>query len=145
MRQPIKLLALMAAGGLIYIAIELICRGHTHWTMFIVGGVCFVLVGGLNEWFPWEMSIVKQMFISALVITAVEFVAGLILNVWLGLGIWDYSNMPFNILGQICLPFTGAWFLLSLPAIVVDDLLRWKLFGERFPEYHFFSVRESNV
>lgn len=141
MKRLLKLLALLSAGGIIYIIIELLFRGHTHWTMFIVGGVCFVLVGGLNEWYPWEMSIVKQMLISALVITIVEFIAGLVLNVWLGLEIWDYSNMPFNIMGQICLPFTAAWFLLSLPAIVADDFLRWKLFGERFPEYHFFSVK----
>ena len=44
----------------------------------------------------------KQMLICSIIITAVEFTSGLILNVWLGLGIWDYSNMPFNILGQIC-------------------------------------------
>ena len=51
----------------------------------------------------------------------------------------DYSNMPFNIYGQICLPFTVIWFFLSFLAIVADDFLRWLWFGERFPEYHLFT------
>lgn len=52
-----------------------------------------------------------------------------------GVGIWDYSNMPFNIIGQICLPFTVAWYILSLLAIVLDDHLRYWIFGEEKPRY----------
>lgn len=77
----------------------------------------------------------KQMLICSIIITAVEFTSGLILNVWLGLGIWDYSNMPFNILGQICLPFTLLWYVLSAPAIILDDYLRYWIFGEEKPHY----------
>lgn len=139
MKRFLKILILLAAGGAIYTAFEMIFRGRTHWSMFLVGGICFVLIGGLNNWFPWEMSIIQQMAISAIIVTAVEFVSGIILNLWLGWNVWDYSNMPFNILGQICLPFTVLWFFLAFVAIVVDDFLRWKWFGERFPEYHLFS------
>lgn len=139
MKQFLKILILLAAGGAIYTAFEMIFRGRTHWSMFLVGGICFVLIGGLNNWFPWEMSIIQQMAISAIIVTAVEFVSGIILNLWLGWNVWDYSNMPFNILGQICLPFTVLWFFLAFVAIVVDDFLRWKWFGERFPEYHLYS------
>lgn len=139
MKRFLKILILLAAGGAIYTAFEMIFRGRTHWSMFLVGGICFVLIGGLNNWFPWEMSIIQQMAISAIIVTAVEFVSGIILNLWLGWNVWDYSNMPFNILGQICLPFTVLWFFLAFVAIVVDDFLRWKWFRERFPEYHLFS------
>lgn len=139
MKQLLKILILLAAGGVIYTAFEMIFRGRTHWSMFLVGGICFVLIGGLNNWFPWEMSIIQQMAISAIIVTVVEFVSGIILNLWLGWNVWDYSNMPFNILGQICLPFTVLWFFLAFVAIVVDDFLRWKWFGERFPEYHLFG------
>lgn len=68
-------------------------------------------------------------------VTAIEFLSGYILNIVLGLGIWDYSNMPFNIIGQICLPFTVAWYILSLLAIVLDDHLRYWIFGEEKPRY----------
>ena len=77
----------------------------------------------------------EQMFICAVGITAIEFLSGYILNIVLGLGIWDYSNMPFNIIGQICLPFTVAWYILSLLAIVLDDHLRYWIFGEEKPRY----------
>lgn len=74
-------------------------------------------------------------------VTVAEFVAGLILNVWLGLGIWDYSDMPGNILGQICPQFSFAWLGLSLVAIVLDDWLRYWLFREDKPHYTIFIWR----
>lgn len=139
MRQVLKYFILLLTGGVLYTAFELLFRGRTHWSMFLVGGICFVLIGGLNNWLAWEMPMIQQMAISAIIVTAVEFVSGIILNLWLGWNIWDYSNMPFNILGQICLPFTVLWFFLAFVAIVIDDFLRWRWFGEQYPEYHLFS------
>ncbi len=144
-KQWLKIFILFLIGGFIYVAIELGFRGHSHWTMFLLGGLCFILIGGLNNYIPWEMSIIKQGIIGALIITSLEFIFGLVLNLYLNLGIWDYSNMPFNILGQICLPFSIAWFFLSLVAIFVDDWLRYILFKEEKPHYHLFTVcKEEN-
>lgn len=144
-KQWLKIFILFLIGGFIYVAIELGFRGHSHWTMFLLGGLCFILIGGLNNYIPWEMSIIKQGVIGALIVTSLEFIFGLVLNLYLNLGIWDYSNMPFNILGQICLPFSIAWFFLSLVAIFVDDWLRYVLFKEERPHYHLFTVcKEEN-
>ena len=144
-KQWLKIFILFLIGGFIYVAIELGFRGHSHWTMFLLGGLCFILIGGLNNYIPWEMSIIKQGIIGALIITSLEFIFGLVLNLYLDLGIWDYSNMPFNTLGQICLPFSIAWFFLSLVAIFVDDWLRYILFKEEKPHYHLFTVcKEEN-
>lgn len=144
-KQWLKIFILFLIGGFIYVAIELGFRGHSHWTMFLLGGLCFILIGGLNNYIPWEMSIIKQGIIGALIITSLEFIFGLVLNLYLNLGIWDYSNIPFNILGQICLPFSIAWFFLSLVAIFVDDWLRYILFKEEKPHYHLFTVcKEEN-
>lgn len=144
-KQWLKIFILFLIGGFIYVAIELGFRGHSHWTMFLLGGLCFILIGGLNNYIPWEMSIIKQGIIGALIITSLEFIFGLVLNLYLNLGIWDYSNMPFNILGQICFPFSIAWFFLSLVAIFVDDWLRYILFKEEKPHYHLFTVcKEEN-
>lgn len=142
MRKLVKFLILLSSGGLIYVLIEFLYRGRSHWSMFLVGGICFVLIGGLNNWFPWNWSILRQMGISAVIVTVVEFVSGILLNLVLKWDVWDYSNMPFNIYGQICLPFTVIWFFLSALAIVADDFLRWLWFGERFPEYHLFTKGE---
>ena len=126
---------LFAIGGTIYYMIELIWRGYSSLPMVLVGGLCFLFCGSINEFLGWDMLIWKQMFICAVGITAIEFLSGYILNIVLGLGIWDYSNMPFNIIGQICLPFTVAWYILSLLAIVLDEHLRYWIFGEEKPRY----------
>ena len=128
MRKLVKFLILLSSGGLIYVLIEFLYRGRSHWSMFLVGGICFVLIGGLNNWFPWNWSILRQMGISAAIVTAVEFVSGILLNMVLNL--------------DVCLPFTVIWFFLSFLAIVADDFLRWLWFGERFPEYHLFTKEE---
>lgn len=134
-RHVLKEIILAIIGGLIYILIELIWRGHTHISMFILGGICFVAIGLINELFSWELGLVWQSVIGAVIVTVLEFTTGLVVNIWLGLGVWDYSNMPFNLLGQICLPFAFAWVALSAIAIVLDDYLRYWIFGEEKPRY----------
>lgn len=101
--------------------------------MFIVGGICFVLVGLVNEIFTWDMPLIRQQAISAVMITIVELLAGLIVNC--NHAIWDYRNMPLNVMGQVCLPYTILWFFLSCPAIILDDYLRYWIFGEGKPHY----------
>lgn len=135
MRTLIRLSTLFCIGGVLYLATEIAWRGHTHWTMFIAGGLCFVLVGAINELFTWELPFVMQCVIGAAVITLVEFVAGLIVNVWLGWNVWDYSGTPFNIMGQICLPYSVLWCLVAAIAIVLDDYIRYWFFGEEKPRY----------
>lgn len=130
-----KRFILFVVGGAIYIVIEMLWRGYSHWAMFFVGGLCFLLVGEINEVIPWEMAFWKQMLIGGAVVTTVELFSGIILNLVLKWHVWDYSKMPFNFLGQICLPFTLAWIGLSAVAIVLDDYLRYWLFGEEKPHY----------
>lgn len=136
--RKLRPLVLMSSGGLLYILCELVFRGYSHWTMFFVGGVCFWLIGLINEVVQWGMPLWKQCIIGALVITAVEFLSGCIINLWLGWNVWDYSDVSFNFLGQICLPFTLLWTALSLIGIVLDDYLRYWFFKEERPQYKLF-------
>lgn len=133
--RGLRPLALWSVGGLIYVLIELAFRGYSHWTMFVIGGICFLLIGAINEVIPWEMPIWQQAIIGAAIVTAVEFVSGCIINLWLGWNVWDYSGLPGNVLGQICLPFCAAWILLAAVGIVLDDYLRYWWFGEERPHY----------
>lgn len=135
MRRALKPLILIGIGGALYVLIELLYRGYSHWTMFLVGGLAFFLIGLINEYIDWEMPLWEQMAIGAVIVTAIEFVAGVIINIVLEWQVWDYSNLPLNILGQICLPFSIIWFFVSLLAIVVDDYLRYFIFGEEKPHY----------
>lgn len=134
MKHLVKYLILLVVGGAAYYGIEIVARGFSHWTMFFVGGICFVLVGIINETTP-KIPLLQQMILSAAIITAIEFVSGCILNIWLGLNIWDYSDEVGNVFGQICPSHTLYWFLLSLVGIVLDDYIRHYFFGEEKPKY----------
>lgn len=58
-----------------------------------------------------------------------------ITNVQLGLHIWDYSNMPGNLFGQICPQFTALWIVVAGAGIVIFDWLRYWLYNEQKPRY----------
>lgn len=143
MKTIMKYFVLFGVGGAVYSLCEIFFRGYTFAAMAVVGGIVFVLCGLVNEWLDWKTPLPLQMLICAVITTTVEFIVGLILNVWLGLNMWDYSNLKFNILGQICPQFFAVWFLLALLAITLDDWLRWKLFGEEKPKYYWTFGKDN--
>lgn len=106
-----------------------------HWTMFLAAIIIAVPMERFGAELPWSLPLLWQAVICACGITVVEFVVGLILNVWMGLGIWDYSHMPGNLLGQICPQFVGVWFLLSFIGIVMLDWMRYAVEGGERPHY----------
>lgn len=137
----VKHIFLFLFGGIIYIGIELLYRGYSHWTMFILGGLCFVALGLINELIPWDMPLCLQMFIGGAAITILEYITGYIVNIKLGWDIWDYSDMPYNINGQVCLPFFFVWIGISLIGIIVDDYIRYYFFKESKPKYSIFITK----
>lgn len=138
MTKIFKFLVLFLTGGNIYYLIETLWRGYSHFSMFILGGFCFILIGLINEYFTFKMPLWKQQLISAVIITFMELITGIMLNIWLGLNIWDYSNLKCNLLGQITLQYSILWFFLSLPGIILDGYLRYWLFDEEKPHYRYF-------
>ena len=112
-------------GGLTYMGIEILWRGHTHWTMGVLGGLCFVLIGLLDE-VQDHPPMLLQMVQGAAIVTALELIVGLIVNRWLGWNVWDYSDMPGNLWGQICPQFAAAWLVLSWAAVKLENLMhKW--------------------
>lgn len=140
--KVMKYLFLFLFGGLVYYGIEMLYRGHSHYTMIVLGGMCFILIGLINEIFPWSMPIEYQILFGDLIILLLEFTFGCILNLWLKLNIWDYSRLPFNVLGQVCLGFALLWIPLTALAIFVDDYIRYKLFREEKPRYTSIFLRK---
>jgi hypothetical protein len=134
LKQLYKDLMLIIIMGIMYMGIEILWRGRTDISMMFVGGICGFLVGRLNE-HPkfYERKMWEQCLTGTLITLCIEFVSGMILNVWLKLNIWDYSNLKYNLYGQICLTYAGWWFLLMPLAIWMDDYLRYKLFDEEKP------------
>ncbi len=128
-------------GGTLYFFCEVIyktARGRPEsisWTMLLVAILLCVPLERCGAELPWEMPLGLQAIVCAGAITATELAAGLILNVWLGLGVWDYSHLPFNLWGQICLPFSCLWVGVSLAGIVAFDFLRYWVEGGERPHY----------
>ena len=105
--------------------------------MFVVGGLCFLLIGSIDRVFP-EMPLLMQGVLGACLVTAMELVSGLFLNRFLRLGVWDYSALPYNFLGQVCMAYFFLWIIVSWAAVILEDKLRRGLFGEEKVRYRLF-------
>lgn len=117
-------LLVFVSGGGIYSLLEILWRGYTHWTMAVTGGVCMLLLNGVNRLCS-RWALVFRCLTGSVIITSIEFVVGLIVNRAAGLSVWDYSDMPGNLLGQICPAFSAMWFLLCIPAFGICRGIGW--------------------
>ncbi|MCM1236966.1 MAG: putative ABC transporter permease [Ruminococcus flavefaciens] len=146
-----RILTLWAALGVMYVAAETVFRGYSHPSMLIVGGLCGVLVGAINQR-PrfYNAPVVLQSAIGAGTVLAMEFLAGCVLNLWLGLGVWDYTGQPGNIMGQVCPMFGLLWFLIMPLAIWAEDTGNWLIWfyevnvhnsREEPPEWEMYSLK----
>lgn len=121
-RVTIAAICSFFVGGSLYYAIEVLYRGYSHITMWFCGAICLTGIYFLERAYS-DLPLYKRALFSALLITAVEFLFGCVFNLWLGLDVWDYSHVPLNLFGQICLPFTAIWYLLAFPASWVCRLI----------------------
>lgn len=113
---------LFLLGFTLYPIIEILWRGYSHISMAFAGGLCFLLIDKFCLTTLKAKNILIKALTGGIIITAVEFIIGIFANIIMDLKVWDYSNAPFNILGQICLPFTIIWTALSLPVMFLCKL-----------------------
>ncbi len=110
-------------GGQGYCTLEMIWRGRTHYSMFFAGGIILMLLFFIAQEFK-KAPLIMKCLSGAIVITAVEFIFGIIFNLKYHMNVWDYSNLPLNLSGQICLLYSFLWFLLCFALfkwIIKDD------------------------
>ncbi len=111
-----------AVGGVAYGLIEIAVRGYTHWTMVLTGGTVMVLLNLISR--ENNLNILYRCLLGMTVITSLEFAVGMAVNVGFGWNVWDYSDKPLNLFGQICPQFCIAWFFLSIPAYRICSYIR---------------------
>lgn len=111
-----------AIGGAGYAIIELVWRGHTHWTMIIAGGLCFIIFSRIDEVFRKKTRVFKAT-LCALGVTAIELIFGIIFNLIFKMNVWDYSRAAFNLFGQICALYTFLWGVLGYVFLPLVDML----------------------
>jgi uncharacterized membrane protein len=134
-KHLIRLFTLWLVLGMCYATLELFFRGVTYLPMIFVGGLAGLCVGLLNQYpFFFDRHMWQQALIGTLLTLTIEYFSGCLLNIKLGLHLWSYTGLPFNIKGQICMPYGALWFLLMPFAIWADDWLRYKLFNEGKPK-----------
>ena len=113
---------LFSLGGGLYATLELLWRGRTHGSMFLLGGGCFLLLGKLRR---LPMAWPGRMLLGTAAVTAAELFTGLLVN--RNFTVWDYRSLPLNFRGQICLQYSLLWAPLSLFAMALYDRVARKL------------------
>ena len=128
-------------GGTVYFLLEVAFKtttGHPErisWTMLVLAILLSIPLERFGAELPWEMPLMLQAAIWSVAMTGTELVTGLILNTWLGLGVWDYSHLPLNLWGQICVPYSLLWYGMCLVFIPIFDWLRYAVEGGEKPYY----------
>ena len=107
---------IFSIGACGYGMIEVIWRGYTHWSMLCAGGFSFLGLSSISRQMKRCGRFLKAAAGSAF-ITGIEYIFGVVFNIILKKNVWDYSKMPMNIGGQICMPYSCLWVLLSLVCI----------------------------
>lgn len=127
--------------GAVYFLVEVTwktLRGRPEtisWTMLLLAVILAIPMERFGAELPWEMPLWLQAVICGSAITGAELFAGMLLNVWLGLGVWDYAHLPGNLWGQVCPQFTALWCVLSAVGIVMLDWMRYAVEGGQRPYY----------
>lgn len=135
-----KNVILFTVGFCIYITIEVLFRGFSYPLMGVVGGITLILLDKINNKISWETDLTIQALIGSAIVTLFELIIGLIALYTSLPQMWDYSNMPLNFMGVICLPFSIAWCLLSVIGIFVADAINYYVYEELpIPYYKMFG------
>ena len=102
-------------GALAFPLLELCWRGRTHPSMAVAGGVSLSAIGRINKRIK---GVIPRGIAGGCAITAVELAMGLALNK--DHRIWDYSHLPCNLSGQICLKYSALWAVLCAGLAILD-------------------------
>ena len=101
-------------GGTAYMILEFLWRGRSHGSKFLLGGLCFLLVGGGASKFS-KIPVPIRPILGAGMITGLELITGWLVNQ--DHKVWDYRDQLFQFQGQICLAFSLLWVPVSLMAM----------------------------
>lgn len=110
------------AGAFGYALLEILWRGHTHWTMPLTGGVCLMILHWSNVRL-YDKSLWLKCALGSAYITMVEFSVGWLVNIRFHMNVWNYSDRFMNIMGQVCLLYSFFWFLLTIPSVALSNYL----------------------
>ena len=139
-KQIIKNIILFILFGCFYVTIEIFFRGYSYPLMFLVAGIASVLIDKLNNKISWDMPLPLQVIIGTFIILALELSSGLFALHVLGVRMWDYRNMPWNMFeGLLCPQFALIWMIMTLGIIVLADAINYYWLHDSDRPYYVLS------
>lgn len=147
-KRIIECLLVFISVGTLYYCIEIVFKGitannwHSDISMALLSGTMGVIAMLLNDHFTYEMDILLQVIICAVVCTILEYIVGITCNA--DYSIWDYRGLSYNVDGQICLLFSCIWAVLFAILIPILDYVEWKIFKYKTdtpPYYKLFGKK----
>lgn len=136
-----KLLTLFLVGYCTYLAIEVTYKNISYPLMGVVGGISLLLFDQINNRISWELDLLLQGCIGSAIVTGFELIIGEGLKILNQPPMWDYSNMPLNYDGVICLPFSIIWIFITILGVLVADAYNYYLFHEKPRPYYWVLGR----
>ena len=88
----------------------------------IAGGLSFTVFSLISEKLK-GVPFLYKCILGSLTVTFIELIFGSVFNLGFGFKVWDYSNIPLNLFGQVCLLFSVLWGFLSAFAIPVSGFV----------------------
>lgn len=125
MESSLKTVTLFYIGFTSYITLEVLFRGHSYFLMGLVGALCFLINDKINDCISWDLDLFVQGIIGSCVVTSFELLVGELDRHFLHIGMWDYSDMPFNFDGVVCLTFSILWIFVSIYGIILSDIINY--------------------
>lgn len=139
MKNIFRKITLFILCGIIYCLVEIIWRGYTHVSMFILAGLLGVFcIDTPNNIYGYDLDYFLQVIISTILCTLGEGICGLIVNVWLKLSVWNYSNLFGTFFfGQCNIFFVFAWMaIIGLFGIFFCDAYNYYICKDNEQPYY---------
>lgn len=138
-----QLFSVMCLSGFVYTSMEVIYRGRTDLSMYVLAAIVGLEIFLLNNTiYTFDTDFLVQVLTGALLATAGEFLFGITLNK--DYHIWDYRKLPGNIMGQTCPQFTLIWIVVCAFALVFLDWVDWHWFHNDPKPYYRFKLINKN-
>ena len=135
----LQLTSIGIVSGFIYCSLEILWRGWTHWTMFVLAFIVGIIISQYNNIFTYDMDLAWQVLFGGLTSIMLEYLFGITFNQ--DFTIWDYRGLWGTFAqNQLNILFCCTWFVIVCISIFILDWFEYKvLHDENKPYYVVFG------
>lgn len=138
LKSFIKYILLFTFSGYTYVCLEFLFRGRSDISMMFCASICVIPMVLLNNQFSYEVDFILQLVLCTIFATFVEYIFGMLFNT--DYHIWDYRNMPLNVDGMICVPFSLLWMFIASIVIPLMDWIDHYIFNYKPEQKPYYKI-----